>query len=58
MRDDHLTALVLAAAVALVAFAFGEVPSLLLPPALHSADQGTPRARRGRHSEAAAACRG
>ena len=37
MRPDHLTFLVLAGAVALVAFALGEVPALLLPPALHSA---------------------
>ena len=37
MRPDHLTFLVLAGAVALVAFALGGVPALLLPPALHSA---------------------
>ena len=37
MRPDHLTFLVLAGAVALVAFALGDVPALLLPPALHSA---------------------
>ena len=39
MRPDHLTFLVLAGAVALVAFALGGVPALLLPPALHSANR-------------------
>ena len=44
MRDEHLTALVLAAALVLVAFALGDVPSLLLPPVLHSAGPGRARA--------------
>ena len=40
MSTDHLTFLVLAGAMALVTFACGDVPALLLPPALHSADRG------------------
>ncbi len=52
VRTDHLTFLVLAGAVALVAFAFGEVPMLLLPPAVPFSRPGAPlgAALRGRRS--------
>ena len=51
MRDDHLTFLVLAGAVTLLAFTTGAVPALLLPPTLHSATRiRRERRRRGRHS--------
>ena len=52
VRTDHLTFLVLAGAVALVAFAFGELPALLLPPAVPFSRPGAPlrAALRGRRS--------
>lgn len=43
MRPDHLTFLVLAGAVALVAFAVGAIPCVLLPPAFPAGVQGTSR---------------
>ena len=43
VRDDHLTFLVLAGAVTLLAFTAGALPALLLPP-------GMAAAHRGRHS--------
>ena len=53
MRTDHLTFLVLAGGLALMAIGFGEVPGLLLPPALPISRPGAPLKRaalRGRRS--------
>ena len=51
MRDDHLTFLVLAGAVTLLAFTTGAVPAMLLPPVLPTSRPEWAAARKGRRSK-------